>query len=180
MRPSELPAYLATLRQKVADEGPEKAAYAMARAFHAELSDVTLVQYSHPRGMQTTSPPGQPPAIVGGHLKRSLRLYAAVRTGAYSARSRVVPLIVYARIQELGGTVNASHPGFKLVMGPDGRHRFVQTGMLHWVSDGKHHFAQSVTLPPRPYMRPTHRRMVSDGRLRQAAIDSVRGLVGRG
>lgn len=162
MRLEELPAYLASVRRRVGEEGPEKAAYAMAREFHAELSDHVLVQYSHPRGTRTNSPPGQPPAIVGGHLKRSLRLYAAVRTGTYSARSRVTPLIVYARIQELGGTVEAGDR------------------LLRWKTNGKFHFARSVRIPPRPYMRPTHRKMVSDGRLRSAAIRAVRGLVTHG
>jgi hypothetical protein len=72
----------------------------------------------------------------------------------------VVPLIVYARIQELGGTVTA-HGG----------------GVLHWKSGGSDHFAKSVTLPPRPYMRPTHRRTFQDGTLRKAAIEALNGLV---
>lgn len=131
----------------------------MAREFHKVVTDETLVRTSHKRGTQTPSMPGQPPALVGGHLKRAMRLYPAWSTGPGTAESRVVPLIVYARIQELGGTVHASGKA------------------LHWVMNGKGYFAQSVTLPPRPYMRPTHRKTVEDGRLRNAAIKELRGLV---
>jgi len=157
--PAELPAYLAAVRAKLQEEGPPKVAYAMARTFHKTVSDETLVRYSHTRGTFTPSPPGEPPAIVGGALKRSLRLYPAIRTGPSSAQSKVVPLIKYARIQELGGTVHA------------------QDGLLHWKTNGKDHYASSVTLPPRPYMRPTHRKTIEDGRLRNAAIEALKGLV---
>lgn len=44
---------------------------------------------------------------------------------------------VYARIQEFGGTIVPR-----------------KAKVLHWMKDGKHIFAKSVTLPPRPYFRP--------------------------
>jgi len=162
--PDELPGYLAAIRQRVGDEGPQKAAYAMAKAFHAELVDVELVKYSHQKNTRTPSPPGEPPAIIGGHLKRSVKLWPATVTGPYRASSKVGPQIVYARIQELGGTVTPiGHPFL----------RFPAIGG-GWV------FARKVKLPPRPYMRPVHRRMVQDGRLRQAAIAAIKRLVAGG
>src|SRR5271170_1970695 len=100
-------AYLAKIRERIQKDGPPRVAYAMAREFHEEVVDVTLTRFSHKRGVRTTSPPGEPPATVGGHLRRSIRLYAASRTGTYTAESRVRPLIVYARIQETGGTIRA-------------------------------------------------------------------------
>lgn len=170
MTPEELPAYLTRLRDKVAREGPRASAYAMARAFHTVVVDETLTRYSHGRGERTDSPPGQPPASVSGNLRRSVRLYPAVSTGAYSAQSSVVPLIVYARIQELGGVVVAKHT----YTDKNGK---VRQGYLAWNTGGKMHFAHSVKLPARPYMRPTHRQTVADGRLRQAAIDTLKKLV---
>jgi hypothetical protein len=159
--PEELPAYLARIRQRIEKEGPPRVANAMAKTFLTEVSDKELVRYSHRRGTRTPSPAGDPPAIIGGHLKRSLHLYPAVMTGAASARSKVTPLIVYARIQEMGGTVT-----------PDG-HPF-----LRWKGlGGKFVYARSVTLPKRPYMRPAHRRTIADGSLRRAAIEALKGLM---
>ena len=152
-------AYLAQLRTRIQAEGPPRVAYAMAREFHEEVVDVTLTRFSHKRGTETTSPPGQPPALVGGHLRRSVRLYAASRTGAYTAESRVRPLIVYARIQETGGTVHAHGKA------------------LRWMSGGSAHFAKSVTLPKRPYMGPTHRAVIANGRMRRAAVAEMRAVV---
>jgi hypothetical protein len=143
----------------------------MAREFHKVVSDETLVRSSHARGTRTPAAPGDPPALVTGALKRSLRLYPAVSSGAYRAKSSVMPLIVYARIQELGGTVTAKHTYV------DRRGR-VQPGYLRWGKDGSYRYARSVTIPPRPYMRPTHRKLIADGRLRQAAIRAVRHLAG--
>jgi hypothetical protein len=167
--------YLAKIRDRIQRDGPPRVAYAMAREFHEEVVDVTLTRFSHRRGTQTPSPPGQPPAVVGGHLRRAIRLYAASRTGAYTAESRVRPLIVYARIQETGGTIHAHGKA------------------LRWTSDaafgplakgqkrkGNVHFAQSVTLPKRPYMKPTHEAVISNGRMRRAAVAEMRDLVTRG
>lgn len=170
MTPEELPAYLTRLRDKVAKEGPRASAYAMARAFHTVVVDETLTRYSHGRGERTDSPPGQPPASVSGALRRSVRLYPAVSTGAYSAQSSVVPLIIYARIQELGGVVVARHT----YTGKDGK---THPGFLAWNTGGKMHFARSVRIPPRPYMRPTHKQVIADGRLRKASIDTLKKLV---
>ena len=60
----------------------------------------------------------------------------------------------YARIQEFGGTV-----------------RPVEAKALHWVQDGKHIFAKSVTLPARPYFRPAIRQ--AEGNIRQAMLNEA-------
>lgn len=170
MTPEELPAYWAMLKKRIGDEGPKAAAYAMARAFHGEVVGVELVMSSHAPGTRTPAPPGGPPAAVSGGLRRSVRLYPAVSTGSYRAKSRVAPLIVYARIQEQGGTVTAKHTYID-------RHGIIRPGYLRFGVSGNYHFARSVTLPARPYMAPVHRRMVADGRLRSAAARAVRRLV---
>lgn len=170
MTPDQLPAYWARIRRKIGDEGPRKAAYAMARAFHAEVVGVELVKSSHSAGTRTPAPPGGPPAAVSGALRRSVRLYPAVQTGPYRASSSVAPLIVYARIQELGGVVTPKHTYTD-------RHGVERLGYLRWGTPGGYHFARSVYIPDRPYMRPVHKRMIADGRLRKAAIEAIRGLV---
>jgi phage gpG-like protein len=75
--------------------------------------------------------------------KQSGNLANSIQTKlASSSASRAVvsigPTAVYGRIQEFGGVIKP-----------------VTAKRLHWVSeDGEHHFAMSVTLPPRPYLRP--------------------------
>jgi len=166
MTPEELPAYWAAIIQKLGEQGPKAAANAMARAFHNEVVGSELVMFSHSAGTRTPAPAGGPPAAVTGSLRRSVRLNAARPTGDYRATADVSPRIVYARIQEMGGTITAKH------LTERGK-----PGYLRWGVSGAYHFARSVTLPPRPYMRPVHRRMVSDGRLRNAAAGAVRRLV---
>ncbi len=170
LTPQELAPYLRRIRDRVAAEGPKRAAYGMARAFHREVSDATLVRTSHARGTITPSAPGEPPAIISGGLKRSLRLYPAEPAGALRARSHVSPLVIYARIQERGGVVEARHTFTD-------RYGHVRPGYLKFSYGGSTHFARRVVLPARPYMRPTRDQMVSDGRLRRAAIESQRGLL---
>lgn len=170
MRPEELPAYLERIQRKVAEDGPKDAAYAMAREFHRAVTDETLVRYSHSRDTVTTSPPGQPPALVGGALRRAMHLFPAVRTGPYRATSHVIPMIVYARIQELGGVVTALHTYLDKLGHP-------HPGFLRWGKGKNAHFARSVRLPARPYMRPTHRRTIEDGSLRRAAAAAIKKLM---
>jgi hypothetical protein len=171
MTPGELPGYWDGIIARVTADGPSAAAYAMARRFHQVVSDQTLVATSHGRGTPTPAPPGGPPALVSGALKRSIRLYPATKTGQYTARSNVCPLIVYARIQELGGIVDAKHTYVD-------KHGKVRQGYLAWGSGPGRRYAHSVTIPARPYMRTTRARTIADGSLRAAAIQAVRGLVG--
>jgi hypothetical protein len=166
LTPQELPAYWQEIIQRTGDKAPKAAANAMARVFHNQVVGVELVRYSHTAGTATPAPAGGPPAAVTGGLRRSVRLHAAVSTGGYRARSSVAPTIKYARIQELGGTVTARH------LTKDGR-----PGYLRWGPKGAYHFAHSVTLPARPYMRPVHRRTIEDGSLRNAAAAAVRKVV---
>jgi len=170
MTPEELPAYWARLRQKIADEGPKAAANAMGRVFHNEVVGSELIRSSHAPGERTSSAPGEPPAAVTGGLRRSVRLTAAKPSGAYRATSEVSPRIVYARIQEQGGTVTAKHTYVD-------KHGNTRQGYLRWAGPSGSVFAHSVHLPARPYMRPVHRRLIANGRLRQSAADAVRRLV---
>lgn len=157
MTPEELPARLREMSGRVQSEGPRVAAYAMASAFLTEISVVVLARSSHPRGTRTPSAPGDPPALVGGALRRSMRLSPPVVTGTSRAVAKVSPRIVYARIQEAGGTVSTDKPHG---LGSP------QSGF----------FGHSVTLPARPYMRPTARRMAASGQLRKAAVEAVQAV----
>lgn len=67
-----------------------------------------LKTYTHPRGTPTTSPPGEPPALVTGTLRRSMTVRGPVWSGM-SVTGEVGPTVVYARIQELGGRAGKDH-----------------------------------------------------------------------
>lgn len=94
-----------------------------------------LTRYSHERGTPTPAPPGGPPALVSGTLKRSIKGRGPRQVSPGRIQGLVGPTVVYGRIQELGGTIT-----------PHGQY-------LRWHdAAGFAHFARSVTLQPRPYM----------------------------
>ncbi len=157
MTPQELPAYLLALRDRIASQAAVDAANAMALRYHEHLTDVTLRLFSHPRFTRTPSPPGRPPALVTGTLRRSVRVEPAVPQGPGRAMSSVAPHTVYARIQEVGGDVHV-----------------VRARVL---TDGRSFFGKHVRIPARPYMRPARDDVIADGTLRQAAIDAVARVV---
>lgn len=86
-----------------------------------------LTYFTHPRGTPTPSAPGDPPALISGALRRSIKA-RRTRKGPDVFEGRVGPTIIYGRIQELGGR-----------LGRNPRHAM-------WRSPG--------SLPPRPYLRP--------------------------
>lgn len=149
MTPAELPARLRRLARDVRDRAAADAADAMAQAF--QVSVVRSMKGPAP------SPPGSPPARRTGTLARSVRPEPAVLAGPGRATSSVAPHTVYARIQQLGGTIVP-----------------VRAKVLHWEEGGAHHYARKVRLPARPYM------FMDDERRRQcrsAAIAAVKRVV---
>lgn len=69
-----------------------------------------LRTFTHPFGTPTSSPPGGPPALVWGNLRRSWRNEPA-REGhkPYTIEAEGGPTAVYSRIQELGGLAGRNH-----------------------------------------------------------------------
>jgi phage gpG-like protein len=59
------------------------------------------------KGEHSASPPGAPPALVTGTLRRSVRVVGPVPKGATGWTVSIGPTAVYGRIQELGGTTGA-------------------------------------------------------------------------
>lgn len=68
-----------------------------------------LRRRAHPRGTPSPAPPGQPPAMVSGHLSASWTARPARRVRAYVVHGEAGPSAVQARIQELGGRTGAGH-----------------------------------------------------------------------
>ena len=86
-----------------------KATAAAAHLVEREIK-LTLRTYTHRPGEKTTSPPGQPPALVTGNLARSV-IVRGPRAGRkpYQVVAHIGPTAVYSRIQELGGRAGYRH-----------------------------------------------------------------------
>lgn len=77
---------------------------ALAKAAHLIERNAKLLLSitSHAKGTPTPSQPGQPPSLITGTLKRSIKVRGPRRiAGGWEAF--VGPTAVYGRIQELGG-----------------------------------------------------------------------------
>ena len=75
-----------------------------AAALVAKTTQEKLRTTTHKRGTPTPSRPGEPPSLVSGQLRRSVKIVPAVPQGPTAWKAQVGPTAVYARIQELGGT----------------------------------------------------------------------------
>lgn len=62
-----------------------------------------LTTSSHEPGTPTPSAPGEPPSLVTGNLRRSIKVTGPEEIGPARWRSEVGPTAIYGRIQELGG-----------------------------------------------------------------------------
>lgn len=66
---------------------------------------------SHERGTPTPSSPGEPPSLVSGNLRRSVKvdtILPAMVNGHPGWKTQIGPTAVYGRIQELGGDTGYS------------------------------------------------------------------------
>lgn len=68
-----------------------------------------LTTSSHSKGTATPSHPGEPPSLVAGQLRRSVRVQGPARVAAATYEARIGPTAVYGRIQELGGVTGRGH-----------------------------------------------------------------------
>ncbi|MDT0435602.1 MULTISPECIES: HK97 gp10 family phage protein [Streptomyces] len=81
----------------------------VATAHAAHLAEAAIKQMlttsSHPKGTPTPSAPGDPPSLVTGTLRRSIKVVGPVPAGFGRWVAQVGPTAVYGRVQELGGPV---------------------------------------------------------------------------
>lgn len=68
-----------------------------------------LTTFSHQAGTPTPSPPGSPPALITGTLRRSIKVTSPQAHGVLGWSVSVGPTAIYGRIQELGGNAGRNH-----------------------------------------------------------------------
>lgn len=85
-----------------ANEGSRKAVTGAANLV-ASRTKAKLTTSSHKKGTPTPSRRGEPPSLVSGTLRRSVKVVPAIPLGAGVWQASVGPTAVYARVQELGG-----------------------------------------------------------------------------
>lgn len=143
---------LRALARRAESEGGRAAAHAMAQEGQAAQREA-LGRTSHPRGTKTPAPPGGPPARISGRLQASIiaTMPRQESAGVWVAESGPRG-VVYAAIQNRGGTIVAHGPG------------------LVFQYDGGWHRVKSVTLPARPYVSPPVR--ARQDRIDQAGQDA--------
>jgi hypothetical protein len=150
MTPGDVPALLRAFQGKAAEAAPD-AAMAMGETHKRYVQNVTLARASHPPVTLTPAPPGAPPAMMTGALRRSLTCVRGAGGGMH-ASSRVAPHTVYAATQEWGDV----HHGAPLMwlwvryIGPQ------EVRRRHWRK-------QVVNIPARPYMRPSRDDVIANG-----------------
>lgn len=77
-----------------------------------------LAQTTHQRGTKTPSRPGNPPSLISGTLRRSVKTIPAVPISETAWKSQVGPTAVYARVQELGGDTGTTTLPARPYLGP--------------------------------------------------------------
>lgn len=98
---------LRRIADKADRDGGRAAAQMMAAAGDRVIKE-KLSTFSHSPGTPTPSPPGQPPAIITGTMRRSVITKPPVGGGGRWT-VKVVPTAVQSRIQELGGRAGRNH-----------------------------------------------------------------------
>lgn len=79
-----------------------------ATAHAAHLAEAAIKQMlttsSHAKGTPTPSAPGDPPSLITGTLRRSIKVTGPVPAGMGRWLAEIGPTAVYGRVQELGGS----------------------------------------------------------------------------
>lgn len=105
-----VPEFEAALTAKVAEMNAAARGAVTSGVHLIELrTKENLARTSHQRGTPTPAAPGQPPSLIDGTLRRSVKVKGPSREGADGWKAEIGPTAVYGRIQELGGMTGRGH-----------------------------------------------------------------------
>lgn len=105
---AQVTARLKALRVKAATTAPREAAQAMALTA-VTATQLELSRTSHAKRTPTPSRPGEPPSLITGTLRRSVTFTPPVPEGPGRWVATIGGTVIYARVQELGGSTGRNH-----------------------------------------------------------------------
>ena len=144
---------LRRLRALAETEAPLAAVRALSQGGETAVK-VKLTSSSHPAGTLTPSAPGEPPSLVSGALRRSLKRTPAMATAPGCATCVLGSSLIYAPVHEFGPvTITAK--------------RFPQLG-----NPTVGFFGHQVTIPRRPYVAPAMAEYTGSGLASRVAADA--------
>jgi phage gpG-like protein len=137
--------------ERLARQGAQAVANAMAKYIAERTRDVTLQRASHGPGEYYKARPGAPPARASGNLARSMFWKPA--SGGLRSTALVGNSAPYARILEFGCVVTP------------------QKGKaMHWVDSEGSWFHTELKIPPHPYLGTTTEEALQSKDLHDIAI----------
>jgi phage gpG-like protein len=150
---------LRRLRDLAETEAPLAAVKALSQAGETAVK-VKLTSSSHPEGTRTPSAPGEPPSLVSGKLRRSLKRTPAMATAPGCATCVLGSSLICAPVHEFGPvTITAK--------------RFPQLG-----NPTAGFFGKRVTIPRRPYVAPAMLEYVTSGMATRVAAEAWAAALG--
>jgi hypothetical protein len=154
---------LRAIAAEVESAAPKASVQALSRAAETMVK-LTLSTGAHALGTPTPSPPGAPPALVSGNLRRGCQRTPALPSGPASW-SQVLTNIA----QNKGCFYGAVHE-----YGPVTIHvkNFAQLG-----NPAVGFFGKSVIIPRRPWMKPSVERLITSGLGARAAVAAFTGVI---
>lgn len=153
----EVSVNLRVIRDLAATQAPLNAIRAIAQT-HERNVKVLLGLKTHAPGTRTPSAPGEPPALISGHLRRTVT-HTARAGGPGIAVAAVWADAEYAPIQEKGGKITAK--------------RYPQLG-----NPRVGFFGPQVVLPARPFMAKAIEDALASGDLTTAAAAAFAATLG--
>ena len=149
---------LRAIAAKVESAAPKASVQALSRAGET-MAKLTLSTGAHAAGTDTHNPPGGPPGLISGALRRSVARTPAMPSGPATWSQALGSVIHYAAVHEFG-PVTITAKNFPVLGNPT-------VGF----------FGKSVTIPARPWMKPTVEKLISSELGAKAAIAAFEAAI---
>jgi hypothetical protein len=156
---AEVSARLKVIADLAAAAAPKAAVEAMSRAGET-MTKLVLQQKTHRAGTPTPSRPGQPPAKVSGDMARAVHRTPSFPSGPARYSQRMGCLVIYGSVHEFGPVVITAQ-------------NFPQLG-----NPRAGFFGPEVTIPRRPWMKPSMEHLIASGLGTKAAALAFQLVIG--